>query len=283
MTIKRILFRLAVRGLETLLMLMPVRRTLSWRRLMNAPIEEGELDVVTIAFNNPFVLEQQMLFMEKNLVGPYRHIVVDNSSDKKQRDKIRLLCEERGVDYVSMPSNRLGLMGFSYSHAGALNWTWKKIISRRRPTYFGFLDHDLYPVKRIDIRAELSNQPIYGLLKEYGVGEEMCWYLWAGLCFYRNDFVKGMKLDFMPVTPYRTYLDTGGGNWYSMYSKMDRSGLRLAEMEYVEFPEMVGMLDDKMALMDEGRWLHSTNGSNWKQKSEERDAVVEAVMKRFLR
>lgn len=282
MTIKRMIFRLGVRGLEALLMLMPARKTATWRRLMATPAEDDELDIVAIAFNNPFVLEQQMCFLEKNMVGPYKYIVVDNSSDKGQREKIRLLCERCGVDYVSMPSNRLGVVGWSYSHAGALNWAWRKIIRRRRPAYFGFVDHDLYPVQKIDIRAELSEQPVYGLLKEYGDEEKKYWYLWAGLCFYKYDFVKKMHLDFMPVAPNRTYLDTGGGNWYPMYSKMDRSGLHLADLEYVEYPEMAGMLDDKMALMDNGRWLHSTNGSNWKQKTEARDAVVEAVMRRFF-
>ncbi len=283
MTPKRILFRLCVRTLEALLMAMPVRRTPTFCRLTRNRAEEDELDVVAIAFNNPFVIEMQMRFLEKNMVPPYKYIVVDNSSDLRQRNQIRLLCESRGVDYISMPTNLLRYIGASYSHAGALNWVWRKVIRRRRPAYFGFVDHDLYPVKPIDLRAELSTQPIYGLIKEYGQwGGEFCWYLWAGLSFFRYDYVKNIRLDFMPVTPYRTYLDTGGGNWYGIYSKMDRSKLRLAEMEYVEYPEMAGLLDDKMALMDEGRWLHSTNGSNWKQKREERNEVVDAVMRRFF-
>ncbi len=282
MTVKRFIFRAWVRSLECLLMLAPWRHDTSWYKLMSEPTDEGELDVVVIAFNNPFVIEQQIHFMRRNMAAPYKYIVVDNSSDKGQRGKIRDVCTRYGADYVSMPPNRLSLVGFSYSHAGALNWTYRKIIRRRRPAFFGFLDHDLFPVKGVDIRARLKGQPIYGLLKECGTAPTSCWYLWAGLCFFRFDFVRGKRVDFMPVTPFSDYLDTGGGNWYPLYSKMSLGNLTLARMEYVEFPEMAGRLDDKMALMDGGVWLHTTNGSNWKGKDEQRNAVVDAVMRRFL-
>ena len=282
MTIKRAIFRLCVRALELLLMCMPKSKQDDYELLVKGHATEGELDIVTIAFDNPFVIEQQMMFLKKNTVGDYIHIVVDNSSDKRYRVQIKRICQENSAIYISLPVNKLNVIGPSYSHAGALNWTFRKVIRRRQPSYFGFIDHDLFPIKSVDIRKTLDNQPIYGLLKEYGNGDARCWYLWAGLCFYKYDFVKNKRLDFMPVTPYDTYLDTGGGNWYPLYSRMKLESLSLATMEYVDYPEMLGFLDDKMALIDCGKWLHTTNGSNWKQKEEDRNAVIKLLMRRFF-
>ena len=52
--------------------------------------------------------------------------------------------------------NHLNLIGPSYSHAAALNWTYKHVVKNRKPTYFGFIDHDLFSVKNIDVKSLLK-------------------------------------------------------------------------------------------------------------------------------
>lgn len=81
--------------------------------------------------------------------------------------------------------------GYSNSHAIALNWIWKN-VAKKRKNNFGFLDHDIYPVKEIDITDYVKTDPIYG--KYYEAGG--IWYLWAGFAFFNWEHVKNMPLNF---------------------------------------------------------------------------------------
>ena len=77
--------------------------------------------------------------------------------------------------------------------------------------------------------AVLDSQDFYGVVREAGVR----WFLWAGFCFYRFDRVQNRRLDF--GQDWFNGLDTGGGNWRSLYCKADRGALREAETEFVAF------------------------------------------------
>jgi hypothetical protein len=91
------------------------------------------------------------------------------------------------------------------------------------------------------------------------------------MSFFQYDFVKDKKVDFMPVTPDKVYLDSGGGNWYGLYSQLDR--------EQIVFPnECIEPLrdggdrhGDSLEFFDDKLWLHTINGSCWKKVNNQSD------------
>jgi hypothetical protein len=284
MTLKRLLYRTFIRFFEKLM----IGRSLSTCRSVNVsnkklPPANQECDIVTIAFNNPQTIERQISLIKKYIQGEYNYIVADNSSDKTVRKAIENLCIKNSVGYIGLPRNYLTTVigGGSYSHGASLNWIYYRIIKKRQPRYFGFIDHDLFPVKPVSLAQKLAEQPIYGIdsqVKNY-------WYLWAGLCFYQFDFVKNKKVDFLPAKPCQTYLDTGGGNWYSIYSKMNRANLTLEISQLKKIDEEdtgENILQENCIHYIGDYWLHAVCGSNWihslQEKLSKKEEMIEAII-----
>lgn len=271
---RRLLFRLAVRSLEFLHSMHGIP---SCTRI-NLPLEAiptDHLDLITIAFNNQSIIKHQIKYIRTHIKDNYTYIVADNSTNKEASLQIQALCKEEGIAYIRLPKNHLGKIGPSYSHAAALNWVCKNIVRQRQPSYFGFIDHDLFPVRDMRVKDYLTNQPLYGVKRERG--QE--WYLSAIMFFFRFDFVKDKKLDFMPVTPRDNYLDTGGGNWYTIYSELDPSQLTFAT-EYTEnFREGGLRHQDQVEIFDK-RWLHTINGSYWKKVTSKED-MIEGLIDKY--
>lgn len=209
--IRRILFRAIVRLFEWL--------TLSGRpkKFCHLSLEHSpeSVDLITVAFNNAELIEIQEKFLKKHICDTYYHIVVDNSTDVAVREQIYNYCLDNNITYISLPYNWLNKIGGSYSHACALNYVYRHVVRKRKPYAFGQIDHDLFPVQKLSILEYLKDQPVYGPLRH----REECWYLSAIMSFFRYEYVCDKKVDFMPVTPYKTYLDSGGGNWYEIYSR----------------------------------------------------------------
>jgi hypothetical protein len=144
------------------------------------------------------------------------------------------------------------------------------IIKKRQPRYFGFIDHDLFPIKAISLSQKLESHPVDGHL----VQEKNYWYLWAGLCFYQFDFVKNKKMDFLPTKVQNIYLDTGGGNWHTIYSKMDVNKV-LVGAQQLEYQEEMGggVIDLTLSCWTIVGCIQLTDligrkypGKNWKKK-----------------
>jgi hypothetical protein len=278
MTLKRIVYRTLIRFFEKLMICMPLGSCRSIN-LSNKKLPESnrQCDIVSIAFNNSLTIERQISLIKKYIQGEYNYIIADNSSDKTIRKIIEDLCLKNGIAYISLPKNYLTTLigGGSYSHGASLNWIYYHIIKKRQPRYFGFIDHDLFPVKPVSLPQKLELHPVYGYLTQ---GKNY-WYIWPGLCFYQFDFVKNKKMDFLPAKVQGTYLDTGGGNWYTIYSKMDVSKVR---DEYAQQIENQKERDNENHWFDltlvGDCWLHTIAASNWKkisnQKLEEKEIMI---------
>ena len=142
------------------LLKMPVE---SWDQ---ASIENSEsgLDIVTIAFNNVHVLKHQIQKIKENVKDDnYTHIIADNSNLAEKREEIRLICKQEGVTYIGVPQleNNSFIRG-SKSHAISLNWVFYEVIIKRKPRWFGFLDHDIYPIRPVSLIDTFDNQVFYG-------------------------------------------------------------------------------------------------------------------------
>ena len=138
-----------------------------------------------------------------------------------------------------------------------INWIYKNYISQIKPAYFGFIDHDIFPVKKHSLIGLLNKQGVYGTWQ----GNKEFWYLWAGLCFFSMDLVKNSELDFMPTTIGTKQADTGGGNWKVLFSTLDKEKIEFPASHYVNLREGEITQSDKMEVI--GDWLHTFNGSYW--------------------
>lgn len=276
MTLKRLIFRAYVRILEKMTLWQTPRRVC---HLSLEPLKEKRsVDIITIAFNNAQLIPLQERFLKKNITDRYTHIVVDNSTRKEVRDELYQYCLANGIAYISLPHNRLNRVGGSYSHACALNYVYKHVIRKRQPYAFGQIDHDLFPVEKVSITDYLQNQPVYGPLRH----REECWYLSAIMSFFRYDYVRDKKVDFMPVTPYKTYLDSGGGNWYDLYSRLNRQEMHFPDETIEPLREGGDRHGDSLEWFDGKKWLHTINGSCWKQIADGKDNLVKQLLDKYL-
>lgn len=273
MTIRRFLFRTVVRTFEWLTM---HSRPTNVCHLSLDPIEEQHVDIITVAFNNVELIRLQERFLRKYVSDKYTHIVVDNSTDPVVRKQLFSFCAENGVAYLGMPKNWLNRIGSSYSHAMALNYIYRHVICFRRPWAFGQIDHDLFPIREISLMDKLKDQPLYGPLRLRGT----CWYLSAIMSFFRFEFTEGKRVDFMPVTPDKIYLDSGGGNWYDLYSRLDLHSLQFPD-ECIESIRKGGNRhSDSLEFFDGKCWLHTINGSCWKKipGEDEKNSIVRQLL-----
>ncbi len=275
MTPKRILFRAIVRTFEAVTMMLPPRKTCHADAQKDVP---NRVDIITVAFNNAELIELQHRFVEKYITDEHQQIVVDNSTRMDVRREIYSFCQQHGITYLGMPHNLLNHIGGSYSHAMSLNYVYRHLIRQRRPSAFGQIDHDLFPIQPLSILAKLERQPIYGPLRDRGTE----WYLSAILSFFRFDFVQDKKVDFMPVTPTHTYLDSGGGNWYDLYSRLDKQTLFFPSECIEPLREGGDRHSDSLEYFDDKAWLHTINGSCWKPVHEGKDNLVRQLLNTYL-
>lgn len=246
---------------------------------INLESSESNLDIITIAFNNVHVLKHQIRKIKENVTdNNYTHIIADNSNLTEKREEIRLICKEEGVPYIGIPQleNNSFIRG-SKSHAVSLNWVFYQVIMKRKPCWFGFLDHDIYPLRPVSIVASFDNQVFYGKKETRG----QYWYLWPGFAFFEFDFLSDINADFSPSRVNNTYLDTGGALWYSLYSSLHESDflfanelqIRLDKLGY-NYPEVVEFIDDN--------WFHSMNASLWKDASDYSDAIDDILTRKDI-
>lgn len=284
MTIRRLFFRIAVRSLEYMCLLHgPKRCAQSNLSLECLPEDNEHMDIITIAYNNAQIIPLHVEYVKKYYRDEHTHIIADNSSDSKCAEMIRKYCNENNVCYIRLPKNHLKVFSGSYSHATALNWVYKRIVQKRNPEFFGFIDHDLFPVKPIHLTDLLRKQHVYGPKRKRGD----YWYLSAIMSFFEIRYVQDKKMDFMP-TKYDNdknhYLDTGGSNWLSIYKAMDESDLVFCSerMERINLGDETGdnRHRDFVELFD-GQWVHTINGSYWKQIDIRKESMLKDLIRRY--
>ena len=236
------------------------------------PIDNRKVMVVTIAFNNDAVLRHQITHMRENWQdNDIEYIVADNSPTIERQNAIRGVCEELNVSYINIPkSPKINKISGSYSHGAAAMWVYYNYILKRNPYCFGFIDHDLFPIKPFKVLDKLGDMPYYG----YRMDRGPAWYLWMGLLFFKTSLIKQYEINFLPCKVDRgeVYLDTGGSLWYTLYSKMGDAGCvfpgRIQVPMYVNgkrHRDPVDYIDDC--------WMHTNNGSNWKNIEDKQDMV----------
>ncbi len=274
MSIKRRLFETYIALMQTLLNRYKVQDTLHIHYSETAPT--NGIDLISVAFNNLQVIQHQIRLVKKYIQDqPYTHIIVDNSSDPNKRKQIQALCHRKGITYISAPPIRLPLRP-SYSHGAVLNWIYKHIVQTRRPAYFAFIDHDIFPTTAYSFIEKMGTQPFYGAKVQRG----NAWYLWAGFCCFNRAYVQDKKLNFFPAIVNGEYLDTGGSNYAVLYQSADQHQLRFTlPREEQQLRAGSDYHADFIHLYD-AAWLHTINGSYWKQVAS-KDDIIERILAQY--
>lgn len=172
------------------------------------------LDIFVVAFNDAKLIETQYQFMQKNLQqNQYHYIICDNSNNLEIADKIFEFCQTHNITYYRLP--QFLYVGPSHSHGYALNWIYKNLIKKRKNN-FAFIDHDIFPIKPIDLSKYLV-KPLSGVKRVW----HGYWYPWVAFSFYSFDFMKTKTVNFLPCRYKHKHLDTGGKNYKSIYKNID--------------------------------------------------------------
>ena len=235
--------------------------------------------LITVSFNNPFLIEEQIRLLKKNITDKdFIHIITDNSSDKKKREAIKAICDKENVPYYRLPFSWFTKIDKrpSYSHGLALTWIYYNIVKKIQPIVFGFLDHDIFPIKPYSVLQKIHNQDFYGRLIDRAPDNHprKLWYLWAGFCFFKFDSLKNRNINFMPCKVDNIYFDAGGSNYFSIYSKYDSEKLHIAPVVNKYFREGKIPHSDMLQFIDND-WCHTINGSNWAKVRDKNDFLRE--------
>lgn len=248
-------------------------------------VKNTPLCLVTIAFNNDFLIEEQIRLVKKHITDSnYIHIVADNSSDKHKREAIKAICTRANILYFSLPFNWFSKIHKrpSYSHGLAMTWIYHNLIKKINPIVFGFIDHDIFPIKSYSLLQKIENQDFYGRLIDRTPDNHhrRLWYLWAGFCFLKFDTVKSLNINFMPCKADNIYLDTAGSMYISLYSKYNMELLRFSlPVEEKYFRDGNVYHADLLHFVD-ADWIHTINGSNWK-KVKGKDDFLRDFLKQY--
>lgn len=227
------------------------------------------LDIFVVAFNDAKLIETQYQFMQKNLQqNQYHYIICDNSNNLEIADKIFEFCQTHNITYYRLP--QFLYVGPSHSHGYALNWIYKNLIKKRKNN-FAFIDHDIFPIKPIDL-SKYFMTPLCGAIRE----RFNCWYPWAAFSFYSFDFMKTKTVNFLPCRYNHKLLDTGGGNYQAIYKNLDKNlwktlpehyinlhtdeNIEYNSLNYKELDEFI--YNNAVEIIDD-KWLHIIGGAQW--------------------
>lgn len=243
--------------------------------------DKSGLLLIVIAFNNLEILKKQYEYLKKFLIEPFDYIIADNSDKEEMSSAIESFCYEHEISYIKIPKNPLTGLRASGSHGIALNWVYKNVIEKYPPTFFGFLDHDIFPIKEVSIEDKMD-LGFYGTIRNR---KEPFWYMWPGFSFFEYEKIKKYSCDFSPHHAGRAgliFLDTGGSNYYSIYRHLRKSGVNEAQSKLVNSntgKEFIKGEDSSQTFeIIDNAWLHLRQIA-WRPESANKMAEMEQILR----
>jgi hypothetical protein len=134
------------------------------------------------------------------------------------------VCQKNKTSYFSLP--KYSTDHVNRSHGMAMSWIYKHIVEVIQPKVFAFIDHDLIPVRPINLAKLIKTQPFYG--RETGKKKIGFWSLWAGYCIFDFNYLIDKKINFL--YDFSRGLDTGGRNWKALYAHHQKETLAFAPL-----------------------------------------------------
>jgi hypothetical protein len=232
---------------------------------------ENKNVLIVIAFEQPKVLSWLFSLSKINL-SDFNLMVFDNSKNLNVRKQIEDLCQQHKIPYLSLPN--LNVKHPNRSHGLAMTWVFHRVIKVIKPNYFGFLDHDMYPVKKISLLSSIpKTQNFYGSINK----ATNYWGLWAGYCFFKFKVYGKRPLNFL--YDFSRGLDTGGRNWSHIY---EHENMQLSKFAPLTEPSLQfqGFLSAKVQLIDDA-WIH-VGGVSYKDSISTKENFHSKIVEELL-
>jgi hypothetical protein len=214
--------------------------------LMETKRLENRSVALVVAFEQPWALDWLLRMAQRNLTDT-AVLVFDNSRRATARLEIEGVCRNHGIPYLALPANPTRHV--NRSHGMAMTWIFHNVVRAIKPRMFAFIDHDLIPVRKMELSERLGDQPFFGRLET----SPWAWQLWAGYCLFDFSAVAGLPMNFL--YDFSQKLDTGARNWSCLYRNHDRDKMRFASNGHVEVGDPEGGKSWSMQIVDD-RWLH---------------------------
>jgi len=226
---------------------------------------ENDVDVYVITFNNLFLAEYQIKTLRQFFRSPFNLIVVDNNNwlHAEQSKQVLQLCIDERVTYLKAPDNyyqREAHFDPTMKLGTTMSWIYMHCVRDRQPKYFGFLDHDCFLVKELDLRPYLNAKGMYGKVVHSQQSE--AWTLHVTVNFFKTEFVGDRLLDFRASYPHN--LDTGGANYDILYKSFDVDDYELENHSERFAKQDVNRKDSVQhyETIDHGAWYHMCASSH---------------------
>jgi len=232
---------------------------------------------VAVAFNSPWVVDLLTAAWQKYPVG-LDLIVIDNSNDEGAREMHAEICRNRDVPYLGLPWN--GEWSPNRSHGNSMNWVWYNIIRHLDLEIAGYIDHDCFPIQPFDLPSRMEGIDVYGLRSD----SQICpgaWALWAGYCFFRTHLAGTGRIDFKHRIEFG--LDTGGGNWPRLFSRLEPGAVGSATLSTREIDPGNGLPPVQFEFLD-NTFLH-LRGASYRHLFRDpllREQLVASIRREFL-
>ena len=200
------------------------------------------IEFYILCYNSFFCCDYQIKCINQFCKDKFKIIIFDsnlgtNPIDSKQKE---LLCKEQNIEFISLPNNsETNIKGdVSEILGNKLNYLYYNYVLQRNPKYFAFIDQDMFMIKPFSIIETLDKFGMWGDVMEVGNYpksgghngmekqniNENPWVLHPWLSFYKLDFVKPYKLNFLPGGNNENgdlQFDTGGENYEAFIRKLD--------------------------------------------------------------
>lgn len=242
------------------------------KRFVKSVLPDEHTLFVVVGFNDARLLQLQLKLLAAHSIRPFVYLIVDNSNDREESEKIRSFADSESIPYMKLPknwySNSRGAAKIgrgSLSHSVALDWTWRKIIVPLRPKIAVLLDHDVFPLVDFDSEKILGTHLAAGPPR---FGAER-WSLWPGLTFFDFGAVSDYRISFMPSGD----LDSGAGLWHTWLRHFDASEFHQMSRRQVEITQGTHPAKDELEIIGDS-WLHLGDGSGWLDGIGKADALI---------
>lgn len=216
------------------------------------------LDLVTVAYNKPWLIEEQARLLAKHLVDDHILTVFDNSSDSRSSAAIADFCRFRDINYQRSYSPE-------WLHNHALNRA-AAYLHERGHSHIGFLDHDVFPRRPTTLLDKIEPAGFYGVGQRHSPTDSL--YLWPGFTFFSRWWLEAklpLHLNFDGIRGARKADDGDCGSMNApLFVAEDWSKLFRGEHGYraLRPPDSTGLQSWGYEVLGSD-WLHLSNGSGW--------------------
>lgn len=214
---------------------------------------DNQFVLLTIAFNNPEILDIQISMLKKNLNDSFQLLIFDNSTNKLLSEKNREICQKYNTTYLRLCKlGNIIAQNPSISHGLALNRALRFACTHTFSQYIGILDHDVFPIVPTSLCKKLQNKLIYGLLQK-----KEDFYYWPGFLFLERDLISISKFNFLP--PKNS--DTGG--YLNFLLNIPQNQQLHAEERYITIRKDIDFSHQNCTISCIDDWVHTRNASYW--------------------